>query len=159
MANLKDINELQKIVGGLALNTVQAIKLNNAAGNAMRRVVRANLKQQKNIDGSPFKPRKKVKFTTSKRQKVSATTKMFRHSSRSLNQEATASGVIVGYSYKAGKILKIHNIGGRVNFVRGSGKRVSYKMTQRNFIGWSSDMVEEVKNSVIDAYLKMQGVN
>ncbi|BAS67623.1 phage virion morphogenesis protein [Bathymodiolus septemdierum thioautotrophic gill symbiont] len=155
----KNFDNLNELIQGLALNKVQATKLNKAAGNAMRRVVRANLKNQKDTDGKPFQPRKIQKFNLAKNGKISLNKKMFRGASRSLNQDANADGVSVGYSSVAAKILKIHNEGGKVAFRRGSGKYVAYAMPKREFLGWSDSMTSEVRDSIINEYSKLQGAH
>ncbi len=156
MSNLKDINKISDLIDGLALNNVQATRLNRVAGNAIRRVVRANLKAQKDIHNHPFQPRKKATFLR-KNGKIQLSNKMFTTASRSLNQDANAKGVAVGYSGVAAAILNIHNSGDRVNFKRRSGKNVAYMMPKREFLGWSDAMVQEVRDSIINEYSKLQG--
>lgn len=154
---MKNLNDLQNLVSSLALNAVQAKKLNMSAGNAMRRIVRANLKAQKDTGGKAFSPRKKSTYVRAASGKISLNTKMFRSAGRSLNQDADADGVAVGYSDKFAKIFKIHNFGGNVKFKKKSGKYVSYAMTQRQFLGWNTEMIKQVETAVVDQYLKFQG--
>jgi len=159
MRKLNNINELADLINGLALNKVQATKLNRTAGNAMRRVVRANLKAQKDIHGKSFEPRKKLKYTKSFSGKISLNKNMLRTASRSLNQFADEKGVALGYSTVASKILKTHNWGANVKFKRSSGKYVSYLMPKREFFGWSDAMIAEVRNSIINEYSKLKGAH
>lgn len=155
---MKAINDLQQLIASLALNSVQSKELKMAAGNAMRRVIRANLKAQKDIHGKPFKARKKLAYVQAFSGKISLNTKMFAAASRSLNQDANANGVYVGYSTVAAKIFAIHNSGGEVAFKKRSGKYVSYSMTKREFLGWSAEMIKQVETAIVDQYLKFQGV-
>jgi len=155
---MKTINDLQQLVGSLALNNVQAKKLNVAAGNAMRRVVRGNLKDQKDIRGKSFKARKKSSYVQAASGKISLNTKMFAAASRSLSQDANTNGVSVGYSKVIAKIFAIHNSGGKIAFKKRSGKFIAYAMPKREFLGWSPDMVKQVEDAITTAYLKFSGV-
>lgn len=166
MNNLKDIEGLSNLIDGLALNKVQATKLNRAAGNAMRRVVRANLRAQKDISGNLFYPRKKSPNAWKRLGREALNRKMFRTASRSLLQDARAEGVTIGYTQRAGKILRIHNFGESVKFKRRRDPRtykqtryVQYMMPKREFLGWSDAMVQEVRDSIINEYSKLQGAH
>lgn len=157
---LENLNQLQALVNSLAMTKVQAANLNRVAGNAMRRIVRKNIKQQQDIHGKQFKPRKKSNYTQAKSGKISLNTKMFRAAARYLNQDADADGVAVGYSGKAAHVLRKHNAGLAIKFKRRStGKYVNYKMPKREFLGWSQEMLKEVENSVMNEYLKFAGAH
>ena len=158
---MKTFNDLQKLIGSLALNLVQRKKLNIVAGNAMRRVVRSNLKTQKDIHGKSFKGYKhpqKNKFKHAVASgKISMNKKMFSVASRLLRQYNTDTSVSIGFNDPAATIFRSHNSGGEISFKRSSGKFVAYAMPKREFLGWSPEMVKQVEKSVIDQYLKFQG--
>jgi phage virion morphogenesis protein len=156
--SLKDIGELGDLVDGLALNKVQATKLNRIASNAMRRILAKNIRDQKDIHGRPFTPRKKLKLSI-RNNKIKKTGKMFQKVARLSVVESDDKNAYLGFNSKMARIVDVHNMGGVLSFKRSSGKMVIQEIPKREFFGWSDEMVREVRESIINEYSKMQGVN
>lgn len=155
--NLKDIEGLSRLIDGLALNKVQATKLNRSASNAIRRVLAKTLREQKDIHGKPLKQRQKVAFLRSK-GKIKRSNKMFTKTARLSVVGSDEHNAYLGFNKKMAKIVQVHNTGGIVKFRRWGGITVQ-QMPKREFFGWSDAMVKEVRDSIINTYSKLQGAH
>lgn len=61
---------------------------------------------------------------------------------------------------KCMNVLKIHNEGLPYSFYSHKAKRQIHNiMPKREFLGWSPEMVNEVRESIINEYSKLQGVH
>lgn len=156
--DLKSLKRISEMVGGLALNKVQATKLNKATAVVMRKYTKSRFTQEKDIHGKRFRPKKKAKFTQAASGKISLNKKMFIKASKLVSTSADANNASVGWMNKRMNVLKIHNEGLVVDFKHpNTGTRVNYKMPKREFLGWSPEMVKQVEQAVVDQYLKFQG--
>lgn len=154
--NNPELQKLDGIIAGLALNKAQSMKISRAAVKAMRKNLRKNLKDQKDIHGNAFKPRSKVIFIKSAGGKISQSTKMFRKTAKAAKPLITAEMASLGFSGGMARIVKSHNFGSieQVNF---SGGARSVNMPKREFLGWSDEMKRDVQKAIIDEYLTLSG--
>lgn len=155
-ANLKDIEGLSRLIDGLALNKVQATKLNRSASNAMRRVLAKTLREQKDIHGKPLKPRSRVAFLR-RGGKIKRSNKMFTKIARLSKVGSDEHNAYVGFNHKMADLVEVHNTGSVVKYKRSNAKWTEQKMPKREFFGWSDAMVKEVRDSIINTYSKLQG--
>ncbi len=150
--NIKDFNELEKLINSFALTKVQATKLNRAAAVAMRKYVKSRFTKAQDIHGKRFRPRQKETTHTAASGKISLNKKMFVAASKRLKTQADDENASVGWA--DGRRLRKHNEGMRVKFYNAKyGRKVEYTMPKREFLGWSPEMVKEIEQAIIDTYI------
>lgn len=161
MTDINNLQELSKMINGLALTKVQAVQLNRAATVAMRKVVGKNIRSQKDVYGVAFKPRSKRKFKRSGKynSKIRLTSKMFTGVIKNSLVKADQKSAFMGFNGKMAYIVRLHNDGGSYKTKMPSGRTSKVlDMPKRQFFGWNEEMMTEVKRAIINKYAKINGV-
>ncbi|MEC4729001.1 phage virion morphogenesis protein [Shewanella sp. D64] len=155
---------LTAMLEGMALSPSQALALNRTLANRSRQFFRAQIRQQRDIDGTPYQPRSSKRGTRSRlAQKEVFNTKsasnMLMGLSRSLQTYATNDGFEVGLTGLAAKIGREHNEGATLSFTTringfynsrthqwegGRRQKNNYRMAKRTFIGWTPSLEREL---------------
>ncbi|BBN59318.1 phage virion morphogenesis protein [Hydrogenovibrio marinus] len=166
MQNISTPEQVLQLLKSVDLPASERKKLNRDLANTTRRYFHEQIREQKDIYGKSYKPRRKRKYEASKSGKVHSRLSMFLGFSRMMKAMSDENGFEVGLAGLAGKIAKVHNDGetvtlptrmhgwfnSKTNQWEGGVKRkMQVRMPERTFIGWTQELEKQITTKIIKA--------
>lgn len=121
-------------------------KLSRAIGTALRRSNHERIQAQRNPDGTPYLPRKRLRDKAGRIKRTAA--RMFRRISKAdyLRIQADPSGVAVGFVGRVARIARIHQYG-ESDRVSPDGPTVRYPI--RELLGITPEDRETIRDMIV----------
>ncbi len=168
--------QLTSAINSLIMSDDNKFKLNRLLANRTRQYFRAQIRQQRDIDGNPYQSRTRRKISTKvksgAKEKVHNTQNnknMLMGISRALKTEVTKDNFEVGVAGVLGNIGRVHNEGREMSFTTrmkgfynsktnqwegGTKVKGNYRMPKRTFIGWTPALERELLAMLADYFLQ-----
>lgn len=171
--------QLTSAINSLIMSDDKKFELNRLLANRTRQYFRAQIRQQRDIDGNPYQSRTRRKISTIYRnggnekafntQNNKNNKNMLMGISRALKTEVTKDNFEVGVAGVLGKIGRVHNEGREMSFTTrmngyynsktnqwegGTKVKGNYRMPKRTFIGWTPALERELLAMVADYFLQ-----
>lgn len=140
-----DLNRLENWLEPLInkLSTAERAKLARSIGTELRKSNQARIKAQRNVDGTPYAPRKQQKTGRIKRRAMFYKLRQ----SKYLKIKTTPNSVAIGFFSSVASIARVHHYGLR-DRVRPNGPDVQYE--KRELLGFSKDDEALIMDKVIE---------
>lgn len=172
MYQIKTPEDVTRLLQGLKLSDQQKLKLYKDLANNTRKFFRGQIKQQRDIHGIPYAPRRRRKplyvFQGKKifRQSKDQRRNMLSGISKMLMTQVDSNGFQVGLGGVPGLIAKVHNEGEKVfvptrmngwfnrknnRWEGGRKSQLGVRMPKRTFIGWTPKLEQEAVSIILQA--------
>lgn len=161
---IKTPEGLVTLLKSLELDDKAKLALNKKLANTTRQQFRAQIRAQRDVDGTPFAPRKRRKTSIDKQGKAKTKRNMLMGMSSNLKTEISADTFSVGLVGLEGHIAKIHNEGKSVVYTRringffnkktnswegGTKQKAAYTMPKRTMIGWNKELERKIAQIIL----------
>lgn len=156
--------QLVTLLGQVSLQGKDKFELNRQLANHTRRFFRAQISAQRDINNTPYAPKKR-RATVNSRGKVPNKNNMLMGMSRNLKTHIDEDEFHVGLAGLEGHIAKIHNEGKSVVYMRkingwfntktnlwengNKDTKSAYLMPKRTIVGWTPELQRQLTQIII----------
>ena len=141
-----DLNRLENWLEPLInkLSTAERAKLARSIGTELRKSNQARIKAQRNVDGTPYAPRRSQHMSNRIKRRA-----MFRQlrQNKYMRLATNANRVSIGFTANVSKVARVHHYGLR-DKVRKDGPDVQYE--KRELLGFSKEDEALIMDKVIE---------